>query len=450
MSRNSKENHMAAEGSFRFGEFDLFPSERRLLRGQDDVALPPKVFDALLLFVQNAARLVRREQLIDALWPDTFVTDANLTNVIVSLRKLLGREAIQTVSKFGYRFCLPVLGEPGIHQSTYSTFLQAKELVAVRSLESMTQARDLFALCVAEDPTFASAWAWLGRCSRFLDKFKGGSAVNLSLAQAAFRRALAIDPHLACGHHFYTQLQIDLGESHAAAVRLIQRLVARGDEPESLAGLVQALRFCGQLDASVAAHDRAIALDPAVMTSVAHTHFLRGDYQGALDSYTGTRYYLDAAAWAALGDVSRAMRLLRERLNASSLSPLMDGLMRSLLAILDDRRQDAMATMAGTRVEREPEVLFYLSRHYGLLGVSSEAIVLLQRARQEGFTSSLTLQRDRAFAQLRDDQAFAQELQEAQDIERSVRRELERAAEGDTGRLFARVFNAPVSARESR
>jgi hypothetical protein len=60
-------------------------------------------------------------------------------------------------------------------------------------------------------------------------------------------------------------------------------LVARGDEPESLAGLVQALRSCDHLDASVAAHDRAIGLDPALMSSVAHTHFLRGDYQRALD-----------------------------------------------------------------------------------------------------------------------------------------------------------------------
>jgi DNA-binding winged helix-turn-helix (wHTH) protein len=437
MSRNSKENHTTAEGSFRFGEFDLFPSERRLLRAQDDVALPPKVFDALLLFVQNAGRLVRREQLIDALWPDTYVTDTNLTNVIVSVRKLLGRDAIQTVSKFGYRFCLPVLGEPGVHQSTYSTFLQAKELVAVRSVASMTQARDLLALCVAEDPTFAAAWAWLGRCSRFLDKFKGGSPVNLSLAQAAFRRALAIDPHLACGHHFYTQLQIDLGESHAAAVRLIQRLVARGDEPESFAGLVQALRFCGQLEESVAAHDRATALDPAAMTSVAHTHFLRGDYQAALDAYTGTRYYLDAAAWAALGDVGRATTLLRERLAAGSLSPLMDGLMRSLLAILDDRRHDAITTMANTQIEREPEVTFYLSRHYALLESSTEAIGLLRRARQEGFTSSLTVQRDAAFARVRSHPSFAQELHEAQHVEQRVRRELERAAEGGFSRLFS-------------
>src|SRR5262245_23549787 len=152
MPRNSKENHTAGEGSFRFGEFDLYPSERRLCRGQRDMALPPKVFDALLLFVRNAERLVRREQLIDQLWPDTHVTDANLTNVIVSLRKLLGRAAIQTVSKFGYRFTLPVLGEPGIEQGIYATFLRAKELVTHRSLESMAQARDLLSLCVAEDP----------------------------------------------------------------------------------------------------------------------------------------------------------------------------------------------------------------------------------------------------------------------------------------------------------
>jgi hypothetical protein len=55
-----------------------------------------------------------------------------------------------------------VLGEPGIHEATYATFLQAKELVTVRSFESMARARDLLALCVAEDPTFAAAWAWLG------------------------------------------------------------------------------------------------------------------------------------------------------------------------------------------------------------------------------------------------------------------------------------------------
>ncbi len=86
-----------------FGDFELYPSERQLTQRSKAVSLPPKTFDALLIFVRNAEHLVHRNQLIEALWPDTFVTDANLTNVIVSFRKVLGREAIQTVSKHGYR-----------------------------------------------------------------------------------------------------------------------------------------------------------------------------------------------------------------------------------------------------------------------------------------------------------------------------------------------------------
>src|SRR6185503_11675064 len=184
----------------------------------------------------------------------------------------------------------------------------------------------------------------LGRCSRFLEKFKAGPSINLDLAQAALRRALAIDPHLACAHHFYTQLQVDLGESRDAAIRLTERVCERGDEPESFAGLVHALRFCGLLDESVAAHERAIALDPTIVTSVAHTYFLRCEYEAALDHYAGSRYYLDAAAWAALGDTARGTTLLGERL-AGELSPLMAGLMGSLAAALEGRRDEAMTMM---------------------------------------------------------------------------------------------------------
>lgn len=94
-------------------------------------------------------------------------------------------------------------------------------------LDSMKEARDLFSVCVAADPTFAAGWAWLGRSARFLDKFKHDTPTNLAVAQAAFQRALAIDPDLACAHHFYTQLQVDLGQSRDAVVRLAERIVRR-------------------------------------------------------------------------------------------------------------------------------------------------------------------------------------------------------------------------------
>jgi hypothetical protein len=199
---------------------------------------------------------------------------------------------------------------------------------------------------------------------------------------------------------------------------------------------VQALRFCGLLDESVAAHERAIALDPAVVTSVTHTHFLRGDYRMALDTYTGTRYYLDAAAWAALGETTRAVAQLRDRVAATEQQSPLNGLVRSLLAILEGRRQDAVAIMEPLAITSEPEAQLYLARHWALVGAASETIDLLEQARRGGMTSSTTLERDRAFDAVRCDAAFVRERREAAEIERDIRRQLERAAEGRVGALF--------------
>ncbi len=405
MQEKSKDIQRKAVGRYRFGAFELDPSERQLYEHGCAIRLQPKVFDALLILVDNAGRLVRRDELVDTLWPETFVTDANLTNVIVTLRKILSREAIQTVSKFGYRFSMPVLGEPGIDQATYETFRRAKALVETKSLDAMQQARELFSVCVAADPGFAAAWA-------------------LDLAQAALRRALAIDPHLACAHHFYTQLQVDLGESRDAMVRLARRIIDRGDEPESYAGLVHAFRYCGLVDESLVAHERAVALDPTVVTSVLHTHFLLGDYEAASES-GGTRYYLDAAACAALGDRRRAIERLTARLAAQTFSPLMAGLMGSLLAILEGRGADASAIMQGADVHREPETIFYFARHHSMLGNRAEALAMLLRARSEGFTSSRALRHDRAFETLCEQPEFQRELAEAEHLEREARCALE-------------------------
>jgi hypothetical protein len=179
------------------------------------------------------------------------------------------------------------------------------------------------------------------------------------------------------------------------------------------------------LDESVEAHRRAIALDPTLTTSVTHTHFLRCEYQAALDTYgTGARYYLDAAAWAGLGDTKRAATLLRERLESPQLAPLMRGVMGSLLAVLDGRHDKALQMIREQDVTPEPEVLFYLARHCGMIGAAAEAAVLVKRARLEGFASSRTLERDAAFAAVRKHAAFAREVELARERERDCRRGL--------------------------
>lgn len=382
----SKENQSSDQTAYRFGEFELHPCERLLKRGSGPIPLQPKAFDALLCLVRKAEHLVSKQELTETLWPSTYVSESNLTNIMVGLRKILGRDAIRTVSKHGYRFVLPVAGEPGVSRATYEKFARAKELTAQRTVDSISLARELYWTCLAEDPSFASAWAWLGRCSWFLAKFSESGASNAELAEAAFRRAFALDPDLACAHQFYTFMEVDMGNAPNAMVRLLSRLQSHPDEPESYTGLVQVLRFCGLLDESLTAGKRAVDLDPAVVTSVSHTLFLRGEYASAIETYSGRgAYYLDAAAWAALGNPERACRLLCERLRRMSLSRLMTGLMSSLLAVLEGRANEAVRQMEQTQITREPEILVYFARHYAYLGLVDPAVNTLTRAAQSGF-----------------------------------------------------------------
>src|SRR5262249_41566790 len=139
-------------------------------------------------------------------------------------------------------------------------------------------ARDLYQQCVEADPRYAPAWARLGRIHHVMSKYlPTGTPDGLVQAEAAFRRALGVNPDLTMAHKLLPQLEVDLGRAHDAMVRLTER--ARTADPELLAGLVSACRYCGLLDASVAAHGRALDLDPRIRTSVGHTWFLQADYE---------------------------------------------------------------------------------------------------------------------------------------------------------------------------
>lgn len=63
---------------FEFGPFRLEPDERRLLRDGDPVAIAPKAFDLLVFLVAHADQLLRKEELMERLWPDVFVEEVNL------------------------------------------------------------------------------------------------------------------------------------------------------------------------------------------------------------------------------------------------------------------------------------------------------------------------------------------------------------------------------------
>jgi TolB-like protein/cytochrome c-type biogenesis protein CcmH/NrfG len=95
----------ASSAVYKFGPFILDEAEHQLLNNGDGVPLTPKVFDLLLLLVKNSGHLIEKADLLNHLWPESFVEETNLNRNISVLRKILGSdEYIETVPKRGYRF----------------------------------------------------------------------------------------------------------------------------------------------------------------------------------------------------------------------------------------------------------------------------------------------------------------------------------------------------------
>jgi DNA-binding winged helix-turn-helix (wHTH) protein/Tol biopolymer transport system component len=95
---------------YRFGAYRLDATDRLLYRHDQLVALPPKVFDTLLLLVTNSGRVVAKDEMVKQLWPDTFVEEGTLSQYISQLRKALGDcgNWIENLPRRGYRFTAPV------------------------------------------------------------------------------------------------------------------------------------------------------------------------------------------------------------------------------------------------------------------------------------------------------------------------------------------------------
>jgi DNA-binding winged helix-turn-helix (wHTH) protein/tetratricopeptide (TPR) repeat protein len=102
---------------YEFDGFRVDPVRRRLLRGGEQVALTPKAFSILLVLLENRGEVMGKDELIQRVWPDAFVTEANLTQNVSSLRKALGERAndhryVVTVPGRGYSFVADVLEVP--------------------------------------------------------------------------------------------------------------------------------------------------------------------------------------------------------------------------------------------------------------------------------------------------------------------------------------------------
>ena len=246
-------------------------------------------------------------------------------------------------------------------------------------------ARDLYLRCVEADPCYAPAWARLGRIHHVMAKYlPTGAGEGPERAESALRQALDLNPDLAIAHKFYAQLEVDLGRAKDAMARLLQRAQVAADA-EIFGALISPLRYCGLLDASVAAHVRAVALEPKIRTSVPHTWFLQRDNTRVASTRIEDNPYIVAVSLAEVGrknEVLPVLRALEEKIKTR----MRDFIMAARTMI----EGDAVGSVAAVRriISSEfsdPEGLFYLTRHLGRLNQVDAALELFERVVRGGF-----------------------------------------------------------------
>jgi len=293
----------------------------------------------------------------------------------------------------------------------YSSFLRANQLSY--DAKQWGAARDLYLQSVEDDPAYAPAWARLGRIHHVMGKYlPTGTRETLVQAEAAFRRSLELNPELTITHKLYAQLEVDLGRAHDAMVRLIER--ARVADPDLLAGLVTACRYCGLLDASLAAHARAKDLDPKVGTSVAHTWFQQGDYARVANLKFAEAPYIAALSLAEQGRVHAVLPVIRdfESRNPTRIRDFV-GAARALLE--NDKAESIAAVGRVVKSDfRDPEGLYYLSRHLAHLGETAAALELFDRVVGGGYYCYPAMARDPWLDPLRKKPAFVKLLKQAE------------------------------------
>ena len=313
----------------------------------------------------------------------------------------------------------------------YEYFLRGNQLSV--DPKQWSVARDLYERCLAEDPSYAPAWARLGRINHVMAKYlESGPNDGFVRAEAAFKRALELNPDHPMAHKLYAQLEADLGRAADAMARLVGR--ARTADAELMAGLVNACRYCGLLDASVASHARARQFDARIKTSVPHTWFMQGDYERVAAMPIAEYPYIAALSLGALGRANEALPALRQ-LESTNQTRLRNFIIAAR-TLLEGKTADSVAVGIRTASSgfRDPEGRFYLARHLAHLESVDPALALLEQVIADGFFCYPVLERDPWLDSLRSRPAFTRMLRRAE------------AQHRDAAKSFAQLDGASVLA----
>jgi DNA-binding winged helix-turn-helix (wHTH) protein/TolB-like protein/tetratricopeptide (TPR) repeat protein len=605
---------------YEFGPFRLEPDQHLLLRSGQAVKLSPKALELLFLLVRNPGQLLMKDQIMEALWPGSFVEEANIPVLISSLRKALGESEdepyIQTVPKKGYRFTgavsvaepaeLPVSASPAMYAfsrmraarpalallipvlatAAYFTYrdwpaqhtlavlplrnlrhdpdsdflgfsladaiitkigalnsitvrpssavekykgreidvpevaaqlkveslltgnfihdgdrlhityqligarankilakgvidVKYDELIAVHDSVSLQVIKGLklglspsetvrlkldeplsplayefylrgvdlmashnFPLAVSMleksagiDPNYALTWAYLGQSYTSDATFELGGRERYRRAQAAYERALAINPKQSEAETFYSNLLVDTGQVDKA-VPLLRDAVARNANDAAVHWeLGYAYRFAGMLAESLEECERARRIDPLVNKSngsVLNTYLYLGRYDDFLHSlpddagsgfirfYRGYGEYYQGKRELAAADLDRAYQEDRT---------LYTGIGKAFADAIAGRNAEGVELLREFQAKiqqrgvGDPEATYKMAQAYAALGDKASALHMFRASIEAGFFASSYFLRDPLLNTIRGLPEFPHLLEIARQRHESFRRE---------------------------
>jgi serine/threonine protein kinase/tetratricopeptide (TPR) repeat protein len=304
-----------------------------------------------------------------------------------------------------------------VSAKAYEFYLRANQLAW--TTDGWTVARDLYLKCLEADPKYAPGWAQLGRIYRVIAKYLEESPKeNLLRAADAFHRALELNPDLSLAHNLYVYLEVEMGRAKDAMVRLIDRARARPSEAGLFAGLVQACRYCGLLDASLAAADRALRLDPNIPTSITYTHWMSGDFERAMILRTNDLPFIRGYSLMAMGRTDEALETFAKMRDMNQLP----GFGRSMYYLLIGEREKSLADMRSilNSAFLDPEGIYFIARGLAYFGEHDESIRTLDRVVEGGFYCDQTMARDPWLDPIRTTPEFVRILRRAESLRREA------------------------------
>ena len=286
--------------------------------------------------------------------------------------------------------------------------------LAIRMLEKSTEI----------DPNYASAWAYLGASYTSDAAFEFGGREQYQRAQAAYERALAIQPSELDAQIFLANLLVDTGRVEQAVPWLLDALKTNPNYAPAHWELGYAYRFAGMLDESLAECERARQLDPLVKAngSVLNTYLYLGQYENFLNSLPDPGDSSFLLFYRAFGEFhERNMeQASRDFERAYQLQPsLYAQIGKALNEAIVHREANGLGilhTVESRMKERgvgDPEAVYKVAQAYAVLRDKVSALRSLRSSVESGFFSYPYLASDPLLNGLRDDPEFERILEAA-------------------------------------